>query len=203
VMVLEERRHALARGAAIHGEIVGYAAAGEPDEPDHPDEPGDPSGLEEPLAAPGEPGRRGGQATDAPRPRPAPAPGRRALTRVMRQALAEAEWELASLGCLLPGGTASAAQRLTEEAALRNLDCRPGGAPPASPPCRFDPTPRLGHALAAQAPIGLCLALALPVAGTRLLCNSLGLLGQAVALAVDRAPGGRDEAAAARHGAYS
>jgi 3-oxoacyl-[acyl-carrier-protein] synthase II len=141
VLVLEERCHALARGATVHGEIVGYAAAGEPHE----------------FAAPGAGG----------------------LARAMRQALGEAGWEPASIACLLPGGTASEGQRQAEEQDLLALGCAP-------PLCRFDPTPSLGHALAAQAPIALSLALALPVAGARLLCNSVGLLGQAVGLAIAR-----------------
>ena len=230
VLVLEERNHALARGATIYGEIAGYAAAGEPREPGAPDRPDAAAAPDdhearagtvnrppesarrhqEPTPPPDEPWRAArhpaglGSATaptgaESAAPHTgagsAAAPAGSGLARAMRQALAEAGWEAASIGCLLAGGTASGAQLRTEEEALTALGC-------ASPPCRFDPTPRLGHALAAQAPIVLGLALALPVAADRLLCSSVGLLGQAVGLAIARtkapaAPAAAHSAAAA------
>ncbi len=177
VLVLEALDHALARGAAIRGEFVGYAAAGDPG-----------AAAEGPGGGDGHGGPAGCR------------PG--GMTSAIRQALAEAAWAPASLAWLLPGGTASAAQHQAEAAALRAAGCEP-------PPPRFDLTPWMGHALAAQAPIALCLALALggdgggaaPIgglasraegagatgrcgSGNRMLCNSVGFLGQAVGLAV-------------------
>lgn len=173
VLVLEERRHALARGATLHGEIVGYAAANDPNDPADPNGPNDPNDPNGPAASAARP------AIESRASGPTGAPGQSGLARALRQALAEAGWESTSVACLVAGGAASQAHRQTEEDALRALGCVPTA-------CRFDPALRLGHALAAQAPIVLSLALALPIDGARLLCGAAGLMGQAVGLAIAR-----------------
>jgi 3-oxoacyl-[acyl-carrier-protein] synthase II len=146
VLMLEEREHALARGARVHGEIVGYGAAAET------------------------------------------GPASSGIGRALRLALEEAGWAPSEVDCLVPGGVASAAQRRREKLALVELGCRPRRC--------FDPTARTGHALAAQATIALSLALTLGLAtdappprerAPRLLCSALGLLDQAVGLAVTAA----------------
>ena len=96
---------------------------------------------------------------------------------------------------LISGGAASAARWRLEESALASIGCAIGGW--------FDPAARLGHALAAQGPIALALALfrgdgaALPGdsgaaegPGARLLCSGRGLLGQAAVLAIAVCGGG-------------
>ncbi len=119
-----------------------------------------------------------------------PPPARSALARAACRALAAAGWDSGSVAWLISGGAASAARHGLERRALASIGCALDGW--------FDPAARLGHALAAQGPIAIALALyrgdrddagdiaarrgAAP--GARMLCSGRGLMGQAAGLAI-------------------
>jgi 3-oxoacyl-[acyl-carrier-protein] synthase II len=190
VLVLEERERARRRGAAILGEIVGYASAAELAA--SPDEASGVAGAgvarETAAVTAAEVTAAAAEAADDTAAASQAAAGS-ALARAASQALAAAGWESGSVSWLISGGAASAARWRLEESALASIGCALGGW--------FDPAARLGHALAAQGPIALALALfrgegaALPGdsgaaegPGARLLCSGRGLLGQAAVLAI-------------------
>jgi 3-oxoacyl-[acyl-carrier-protein] synthase II len=246
VLVLEERERARRRGAAILGEIVGYASAAQltadPDEASgaaayEARAPTEVAGAADTAEAAGsaegcaatedhvvsadgaapaddvafaatQPAGHGAPRRPASLRRPAvpragvnesdaaapsgtvSPPADSALARAASQALAAAGWESGSVAWLISGGAASVARRGLEQSALASIGCALGGW--------FDPAARLGHALAAQGPIAIALALfrgdgaALhgPGPGARLLCTGRGLLGQAAGLAIAAGGGG-------------
>jgi 3-oxoacyl-[acyl-carrier-protein] synthase II len=136
VLLLEERSHALDRGATVLGEVAGYASASSP-------------------------------------------AGSDALARTMRSALREAGWATSDVAAVAMASREGSPLRADEDAAIDHaLGADAAGVG------RLDYQPAVGHALAAQGPISLCLALAGSAGPRGLVCNATGYSGQAVTIAI-------------------
>jgi 3-oxoacyl-[acyl-carrier-protein] synthase II len=142
ILVLEEREHALNRGAQILGEICSYASASM-------------------TATAGSGG---------------------ALSVTMGRVMEEAGWEQRDLTAVAQATMGNTEQREVERNALRESFKGKGEELPL-----IDFKSKIGHTLAASGAIELALLLKLAEGArgpVRLLCNSLGYLGQAASLAV-------------------